>query len=189
MEEPTVTEKVRKLESIFRQLVASAMAEEPKQLSEEDLGLLDEVGTYRALWLEVQGLEDAEEGYRQQAAEAARRHGVATARLIMAGIEDGHPSTFILTVPALTKHVEGQIADGLQTAVQTMLGGVLMEHEMLKSTMATTIMSAGRTLPNMDKRDREVLCEAMRKLDFETIADALGLQPAPVDDNPEAPTA
>jgi len=189
VEEPSVAEKVRMLESIFRKLIASAMGDEPSPLSGEDLGNLNEVASFRGLWLEVKGLEDAEEGYREQAAMAARFHGQSTARLVMAGIEGGSPNVFILTCPTLGKTSEQEIANGLQKAVQTMLGGVLMEHEMLKSTMAAVIMKTGEHLGGTIHLDLHDLAKAMRELDFETMAAILGLEATAVDGNPEASTS
>lgn len=188
MEELSVAEKVRMVEDILRKLIASAMSEEPQQLEPNDLGCLNEVASFRGLWLDVKGLEDAEEGYRQQAATAARFHGQDTARLVMAGIEDGQPNVFILTCPTLDRASEDQIANGLQKAVQTMLGGVLMEHEMLKSTMAAVIMKTGEYLGGTVHLDLHDLAKAMRELDFEVIAKLLGLEAVGTDGNPEGAT-
>jgi len=170
-----ITEKIKILEQAYRILYGLMADPEAKVETVGDAAIIEKAARLRALWQEVDQLEQAEKTYRQQTAEIARARGVDVARLVMVDATAEVPAHFILTAPTLDEAGEARIADGLRKVIQLTMGGVFMEHEALKATMAAIIMSAGNVLPECDDKKKKEICAAMTDFDLEELAQALGL--------------
>jgi len=176
-----IANRVRVLERVIRQLVL-AIAEDDSGETVDQATLLTELiesddlaaaVARRGLWLEVKSLEEAEEDLRTQAAEAARARGIETARLVIMEPDEETPSTMILTMPSRTKAEEERIVKALHIGTMSVVGGLLIEHEIARTTLSGIIVGIGMMIPEATEPQLQRMASAMAKMDFEVLQDII----------------
>jgi hypothetical protein len=143
-----LTQTIKHLEAAFGKMVAASRKAGTFSGEDglaEDLDVVHSLGQ-RAVWMRIEELENAEETYRENAALAARNRGVETARLeVQAGEEPG-TMRFGLVIPAAKRFQEDRLMQGLQHAINNIVGGMVVEQQIMKLNIMRILQHLGRLI-------------------------------------------
>lgn len=167
-----IAERVRIMERVIRRLALAFDEDDNDEAAIDQVTLLIESDDFRTtvekrgFWLEVKALEDAEDDFRVQAAEAVRARGIETVRLIILDPDEITPPSMILTMPGRTKLEEECIVKALHVGIMSTVGGVLMEHEVTRTVLTGIIRTIGTMIPEVGESQLQQIATAMMKMDL-----------------------